>query len=313
MFYGLPHNPWFNPYEFRQPSAARPRWRVMYHAGFPRPPSTFASRRRHSTKSCGQSAPARRNPAQRDLAPRTVSDSTDGVRRGRIDCCRRRGVQSRRAVGQRALPSTISACPSRETRLWTGDVHRHPGRFGLPSGRSGKALGDEGYVDEVFEQNETMQWFLLPILTQTGNDEIVIHPWLRHRDGTLMTAAPEGMPLSTSFPPANSTRTGSGPCQPLPRRGDNSRSPTAPCRNGSWSRPLGRPPEPTCPRRGCRLITTGKARRVEKSLLTTYTAASGRDRIAAVSRQDRAGGRYGGGQLRGGEDGSLLPATDQAV
>ena len=68
-------------------------------------------------------------------------------------------------------------------KLWTGDLHSHPGSFGFPSGKAGPGLGDLGYVEEVFRQNETMQYFLLPILTHTGTDAMpTIHPWVVSRD-----------------------------------------------------------------------------------------------------------------------------------
>ncbi len=77
-----------------------------------------------------------------------------------------------------------------ETRLWTGDIHSHPGGGGLPSKRVGRGLGDLGYVELIFEENPTMLWFLLPILTGMGGEygEVVIHPWVCKRDGGLMTA-----------------------------------------------------------------------------------------------------------------------------
>lgn len=78
--------------------------------------------------------------------------------------------------------------PGSEMRLWTGDIHSHPENVGVPSGRSGKGLGDLGYVEEVFEENETMQWFLMPILTQAATREVIIHPWVCRRDGLLMTS-----------------------------------------------------------------------------------------------------------------------------
>jgi len=73
--------------------------------------------------------------------------------------------------------------PGDAMRLWSGDIHSHPGRFGPPSQKSGKALGDLGYVEEVFACNESMSWFLLPILTGTGSgaDEVTIHPWVIER------------------------------------------------------------------------------------------------------------------------------------
>jgi len=79
--------------------------------------------------------------------------------------------------------------PGAETRVWNGDIHSHPGGCGHPSPPAGKGLGDLGYVQEVFEQNETMQFFSVPILTNTGNEEpVTIHPWVVRRDGLLMIA-----------------------------------------------------------------------------------------------------------------------------
>lgn len=77
-----------------------------------------------------------------------------------------------------------------EIRLWSGDIHSHPGGFGYPSPKSGPGLGDLGYVEEVFEQNEMMEYFLLPILTGASTGHVVIHPWVCHRGNPveLMTA-----------------------------------------------------------------------------------------------------------------------------
>ena len=73
--------------------------------------------------------------------------------------------------------------PDEKVRLWTADVHSHPGRMGYPSPKAGPALGDLGYVEAIFEQNEMMQYFLLPILTNTGGDgPIEVHPWVVSRD-----------------------------------------------------------------------------------------------------------------------------------
>lgn len=71
--------------------------------------------------------------------------------------------------------------PDPQLRLWSGHLHSHPGAFGSPSGKAGKALGDLGYVEEVFAMNEWMQWFFIPILTSTGTDEIAINPWVCKR------------------------------------------------------------------------------------------------------------------------------------
>jgi hypothetical protein len=70
-----------------------------------------------------------------------------------------------------------------DIKVWTGDLHSHPGTMGWPSAKAGKALGDLGYVEEVFAENETMQFFAMPILTQTGvGKEVVIAPWIISRD-----------------------------------------------------------------------------------------------------------------------------------
>lgn len=66
-------------------------------------------------------------------------------------------------------------------RLWTGDAHSHPGDLGWPSGRAGRGLGDLGYVEFVFEQNESMEYFLIPILTRTATDHVTIHAWVCQR------------------------------------------------------------------------------------------------------------------------------------
>lgn len=68
-----------------------------------------------------------------------------------------------------------------EIRLWSGDIHSHPGGFGYPSLKSGPGLGDLGYVEEVFKQNEMMEYFLLPILTGAGTGHVIIHPWICRR------------------------------------------------------------------------------------------------------------------------------------
>ncbi len=71
--------------------------------------------------------------------------------------------------------------PDENMRLWTGDAHSHPGHMGTPSRRSGHGLGDLGYAQLVFEENEWMEWFMLPILTGTGSGEVTLHPWVIHR------------------------------------------------------------------------------------------------------------------------------------
>jgi molybdopterin/thiamine biosynthesis adenylyltransferase len=80
--------------------------------------------------------------------------------------------------------------PVEAMRLWSGDLHSHPGGMWHPSGKSGRALGDLGYVEEVFEMTEWMEWFFIPILTGTGTDDVTIHPWVcrRGRPVELMIA-----------------------------------------------------------------------------------------------------------------------------
>lgn len=73
--------------------------------------------------------------------------------------------------------------PDDDMRLWTADCHSHPGSSGYPSSKSGKAMGDLGYVEEVFAANESMQYFLMPILTIDGkSDQVTIWPWVISRD-----------------------------------------------------------------------------------------------------------------------------------
>jgi hypothetical protein len=73
--------------------------------------------------------------------------------------------------------------PDEAVKLWSGDIHSHPGHLGIPSQRSGPALGDLGYVEEIFAANEAMQYFLLPILTHTSRrGPVIIHPWIICRD-----------------------------------------------------------------------------------------------------------------------------------
>jgi len=72
--------------------------------------------------------------------------------------------------------------PEERMRLWNGDLHSHPGGFGIPSRRSGPGLGDLGYVEEVFRANEWMQFFAIPILTFEYDGTVVINPWVCSRD-----------------------------------------------------------------------------------------------------------------------------------
>lgn len=73
--------------------------------------------------------------------------------------------------------------PGNDMRLWSGDVHSHPGKMGHPSGKSGTGLGDLGYVEEVFAQNEAMQFFAIPIVTLAPPGcPTLIWPWIVSRD-----------------------------------------------------------------------------------------------------------------------------------
>jgi len=67
-----------------------------------------------------------------------------------------------------------------ELRIWTGDIHSHPGKGGYPSPESGDGLGDLGYVRKVFDNHQYLDFFLLPIITIEGR-KIVIHPWIIDR------------------------------------------------------------------------------------------------------------------------------------
>lgn len=76
--------------------------------------------------------------------------------------------------------------PEGEQKLWSSGLHSHPG--GLfpthPSSRAGEGLGDLGYAREVFACNESMQYFLMPILTNTGSfdKQVMLAPWVVCRD-----------------------------------------------------------------------------------------------------------------------------------
>lgn len=73
--------------------------------------------------------------------------------------------------------------PGDEMRLWSGDIHSHPGLMGHPSEKSGRGLGDLGYVEEVFAQNEAMQFFAMPIVTLSAPGcPALIWPWIVTRD-----------------------------------------------------------------------------------------------------------------------------------
>lgn len=66
-------------------------------------------------------------------------------------------------------------------RLWWGDIHSHPGGSNTPSGESGRGLGDMGYARQVFEQNEAIQWFFMPIVNH-DQDRVYISPYIISRD-----------------------------------------------------------------------------------------------------------------------------------
>ncbi|MBE7559506.1 hypothetical protein HS125_11345 [bacterium] len=97
--------------------------------------------------------------------------------------------------------------PDEQMMLWDGDLHSHPGQFGRPSSKSGPGLGDLGYVEEVFTQNEWMEWFFIPILTGAGTDHVVIHPWVCRRGNVhapmlaeFVVCEPEAFPERTYNP-----------------------------------------------------------------------------------------------------------------
>ena len=69
-----------------------------------------------------------------------------------------------------------------EPRIWSGDIHSHPGKYGTPSPDSGDGLGDLGYVKKVFENFPFLKYFLLPIITIEPNKDVVIHPWVIDRE-----------------------------------------------------------------------------------------------------------------------------------
>ena len=73
--------------------------------------------------------------------------------------------------------------PDERMRLWSGDIHSHPGLAGIPSPATGRGLGDLGYVAEVFDQNEVHQHFLMPIVTRVGTDKPpILSPWVLERN-----------------------------------------------------------------------------------------------------------------------------------
>lgn len=88
--------------------------------------------------------------------------------------------------------------PDDRVRLWTADIHSHPANIGRPSGRAGRGLGDLGYAELVFEQNEWMEWFLIPILTGTTSGEVVIHPWMVHRSDPLRPVLADGVRICSA-------------------------------------------------------------------------------------------------------------------
>ena len=72
--------------------------------------------------------------------------------------------------------------PEEHVRAWHGDVHSHPGDLGFPSAASGPGKGDLGYAAAVFEHNEAMQDYFLPIITGSGSDSCTLWPWVVSRD-----------------------------------------------------------------------------------------------------------------------------------
>lgn len=72
-------------------------------------------------------------------------------------------------------------------RVWTGDVHSHPGGLAHPSGKVGQGLGDLGYLERVFETNEVPQHFALPIILPRTpkNHSVQIAPWIVSRENPL--------------------------------------------------------------------------------------------------------------------------------
>jgi len=71
--------------------------------------------------------------------------------------------------------------------LWSGDVHSHPGSMFRPSGKAGPGLGDLGYAEAVFEANESMQFFMMPIVLPCTShcSQAEIAPWIVSRDTPL--------------------------------------------------------------------------------------------------------------------------------
>ncbi|HEX8597028.1 MAG TPA: hypothetical protein VF952_00745 [Chloroflexia bacterium] len=64
-------------------------------------------------------------------------------------------------------------------KLWSGDIHSHPPGCPWPSRKSGRGMGDLGYVEEVFGANDWMECFLMPILVGTGTGKAVdLYPWV---------------------------------------------------------------------------------------------------------------------------------------
>lgn len=77
----------------------------------------------------------------------------------------------------------MAATPCRIVQMmW----HTHPGSFGSPSQKVGRARGDIGMFEAFFEGNEWAEVLLTPILTQEG-DRIRLHPWVatRGKDGRV--------------------------------------------------------------------------------------------------------------------------------
>jgi hypothetical protein len=72
-------------------------------------------------------------------------------------------------------------------KLWTGDLHSHPGSMARPSGRAGKGLGDMGYVESVFQSNDIIQDFAIPIVLPITRHcpSVEIAPWIVSRNDPL--------------------------------------------------------------------------------------------------------------------------------
>lgn len=88
-------------------------------------------------------------------------------------------------------------------RQWWGDVHSHPGDSNTPSGKSGPGLGDMGYAEQVFAQNEAIQWFFMPIVNHQDN-KVFISPYIisRYNPTTPLIAPSLDICSDDDFPEA---------------------------------------------------------------------------------------------------------------